>query len=146
MSAPPSRTAAPADDVTATSVTAARPPVLAVVVAAVLDVAAVLVFVVLGRRSHEDDEGVGNVVEIAGPFLIALAVGWAVLRMWRRPLWSTRAIGLWAITVGLGMVVRHVLFDRGTAATFIVVTAAVFAVFMLGWRLVATQVLPRPSA
>ena len=56
------------------------------ITSAVADLVAVVVFVAIGRRSH--DEG-GNVVTetaaVAAPFLIALAVGWLAARAWRRP-------------------------------------------------------------
>jgi hypothetical protein len=108
-----------------------------------LDVVAVVAFVAIGRRSHEEDSGLGNLVEITAPFLIALAVGWAILRMWRSPLWSNRAIGMWLITVALGMLLRRTVFDRGTAVSFVIVTTIVLGVFLLGWRGVAEQIRAR---
>lgn len=114
-----------------------------IALAAVLDVVAVLAFVGIGRRSHEEDSGLGNLLEIAAPFLIALVVGWAVGRMWRTPLRLEAAAAMWVTTVALGMALRKFAFDRGTAVSFVIVTTIVLGVFLLGWRLVAAQVLRR---
>jgi hypothetical protein len=113
-------------------------------VAAACDVVAVLLFVTLGRRSH--DEG-GNVVtgvlSVAAPFLIALAVGWAAARAWRAPVaWRTGLV-VWPVTVALGMVLRRFAFDRGTATSFIVVASVATGLLLLGWRLVARRVIAR---
>lgn len=109
-----------------------------VVIAGVVDVALVLVFVVLGKRSHDDT---ANAFEIAAPFLLALAVGWLVARAWLHP-WAVRTgAGLWVVTVVVGMVLRHWVFDRGTAASFVVVATLVLGAFLVGWRaVVATAV------
>lgn len=115
-------------------------------IAFVLDLVAVVVFVAIGRRSHEEDSGLGNLFEIAAPFMIGVAAGWAVLRMWRSPLWSNRAIGLWLITVALGMLLRRTVFDRGTAVSFVIVATIVLGVFLLGWRGVAEQIRARRRA
>jgi hypothetical protein len=115
-----------------------------VAVSAACDVVAVLLFVTLGRRSH--DEG-GNVVtgvlSVAAPFLIALAVGWAAARAWRAPVaWRTGLV-VWPVTVALGMVLRRFAFDRGTATSFIVVASVATGLLLLGWRLVARRVIAR---
>ncbi|MGD9705914.1 MAG: DUF3054 domain-containing protein [Acidimicrobiia bacterium] len=107
--------------------------------AAVVDVVCVLAFVVAGRRSHDEDSGIGGVLEVAAPFLIALAVGWLVLRIWRRPTALSPAVGLWVVTVALGLVLRRFAFDRGTAASFVIVATLVLGLLLLGWRLVARR-------
>ena len=90
--------------------------------AALLDVAAVVVFVAIGRRSHDED---GNVVvgalKVAAPFVIALVVGWVVSRAWRRPDHLRTGVVIWLVTIVVGMLLRHFAFDRGTAASFIIV-------------------------
>jgi hypothetical protein len=114
-----------------------------VALAALLDLAAVVVFVVLGRRSHDAGTGVAAVVEVAAPFLLALVAGWAAVRAWRKPADLRVGLVVWAVTVGLGMILRSFLFDRGTAGSFVIVAAAFLALFLLGWRLVAGAVLRR---
>jgi hypothetical protein len=115
-----------------------------VVRAGLFDIVAVIVFVALGRRSH--DEGGNAAVEtarVAAPFLIALAVGWVAARAWRRPTALTTGAIVWVVTVALGMVVRNVVFDRGTATSFVVVASLVTGVLLLGWRAVALAIAHR---
>ncbi len=115
-----------------------------VAVAAACDVVAVLLFVALGRRSH--DEGgnvVAGVLSVAAPFLIALAVGWAAARAWRAPLALRTALVVWPVTIALGMVLRRFAFDRGTATSFIVVASVATGLLLLGWRLVARRIVAR---
>ncbi|MEN9504719.1 MAG: hypothetical protein RI958_645 [Actinomycetota bacterium] len=115
-----------------------------VVRAGLFDIVAVIVFVALGRRSH--DEGGNAAVEtarVAAPFLIALAVGWVAARAWRRPTALTTGAIVWVVTVALGMVVRNVVFDRGTATSFVVVASLVTGVLLLCWRAVALAIAHR---
>ena len=113
----------------------------AVLRAATLDVLAIVCFVAVGRRTHDED---GNVVlgliEVAAPFLIAAAVGWLVGRAWRAPAALTTGATVWVVTVVLGMVLRRFVFDRGTATSFVVVATIATGVLLLGWRLVAKVV------
>jgi hypothetical protein len=110
----------------------------AAAIALAMDVVAVLLFVVIGRRSHDED---GNVVSatlaVAAPFLIGLGVGWLIARAWRHPRALPTGIVVWVCTVVIGLVLRNLVFDRGTAASFIVVATIVLAIFLLGWRALA---------
>ena len=114
-----------------------RAPARIVVRAAVLDVAAVLVFVVIGRANHGHGEAVAGVASTAWPFLAGLAVGWLAGRGWRRPLalWPS-GVAAWLGTVAVGMALR-VLAGQGTALSFIVVALVFLGLFLLGWRLLA---------
>jgi hypothetical protein len=104
---------------------------------ALLDLASVVVFVAVGRRSHDEDgNAVVGALKVAGPFVLAAVVGWLAVRAWRRPDSLRTGIPVWIITVALGMVLRHWAFDRGTAASFIVVASIALGVLMLGWRVV----------
>jgi hypothetical protein len=107
------------------------------VLAGVLDVAAVVIFVAVGRRSHDEDGNViASIAEVAAPFVIALMVAWLASRAWRRPAHLGTGVAVWAITIVVGMTLRRAVFDRGTAASFIIVATITLAVLMLGWRLV----------
>ena len=117
-----------------------------VALAALLDLAAVVVFVALGRRSHDAGAGLAAVVEVAAPFLLALVAGWAAVQAWRKPADLRVGLVIWAVTVGLGMILRSFLFGGGTAGSFVIVAAAFLALFLLGWRLVAGAVLRRRPA
>lgn len=109
----------------------------AAVFAAVADVVSIVVFVALGRKSH--DEG-GNIVvgtlKVAAPFLIALALGWLAARAWHHPTAPTSGMTIWVVTIVGGMLLRHFVFDRGTALAFIIVASAFTLLFLVGWRYV----------
>lgn len=121
-----------------------RPATSTVVLAAVLDVASVVLFVAVGRRSHDEGGSViAGIASVAAPFLIALAVAWLLSRAWRSPTTLGTASIVWIVTVALGMVLRHTVFDRGTAASFVVVATIANLVLLLGWRLVRNIVVNR---
>ena len=107
--------------------------------AAVVDVACVALLVVIGTRNHDTDTGAGAVFGVAVPFLVALAVGWLAARAWRDPLSPRTAATVWGSTVVLGMVLRNVAFDRGTAPAFVIVASLFLAGTMWGWRAVAAR-------
>jgi hypothetical protein len=108
----------------------------AVRLALVLDCCCVLLFVVIGRASHERGESVGGIASTAWPFLAGLACGWLAARAWRRPLGLFPAgVGAWLGTVALGMVLR-VVAGQGTAVAFVLVALGFLGLFLLGWRLV----------
>lgn len=106
-------------------------------VAAVVDVVCVLVFVAVGRASHQEGNALVGVASTAWPFLAGLAVGWAVSRAWRSPRSLVPAgVSVWASTLVVGMLLR-VVSGQGTALTFIAVAATFLALTLLGWRAVA---------
>jgi hypothetical protein len=107
------------------------------VVAALADIVAIVVFVAIGRRNHSEGESVDAILTVAAPFLIALAVGWIAARAWTRPMQVETAFVIWPITVAIGMVLRNLVFDRGTALPFVIVATVVTGVFLVGWRMVA---------
>ena len=110
------------------------------VLALAADAILVLVFVLIGRASHDENPVLGALVTY-WPFLAALAAGWLACRGWRAPLSIVRTgLPVWAITVALGMVLR-VVADQGVQLSFVIVTSIVLAVFLLGWRALAALVL-----
>ena len=106
-------------------------------VALALDVVSVFTFVAIGRRNHNEGETAGQIFEVAKPFLIALAVGWFTNRAWRQPMSRNTGISVWVMTVVLGLLLRNLVFDRGTATAFIIVTTLVLGVLLIGWRALA---------
>lgn len=105
--------------------------------ALLLDIAWIVLFALLGRRSHGTETGLIAVASTAGPFLAGYAVALAITRLRNAP----AALGRGAVAVGItlvvGMAIRTVLYGRLPDPAFIVVATLVLAVGMLGWRLLA---------
>ena len=103
-----------------------------------IDVLAVLVFVAIGRRSHDE---AGNVVAgalgVAAPFLIAAALGWFIARAWREPFGIRSGALIWVSTVAIGLLLRRFVFDRGTATAFVIVATITLGIMIVGWRALA---------
>lgn len=108
----------------------------------VFDVVAVVIFGFLGRAAHSEDLTPAGIASTTWPFLVGLAAGWLLLRVWRAPDQWPRAIGVVAITVALGHVVRVLVAGDSTHWTFVTVSLLVTAVLLLGWRLVMRFVGP----
>lgn len=113
--------------------------------AAAADVVAVVVFVAIGRRSHDESSALGGLVVTAWPFLSGALLGWLISRGWRTP-GTLRPTGLavWLACVFGGMVLRAVS-GQGVAVSFVIVATIVLGAFLLGWRAVARMVVRRHS-
>ncbi|MGH3242277.1 MAG: DUF3054 domain-containing protein [Spirillospora sp.] len=106
------------------------------VLGAGVDVAWVVVFVVVGRATHDEGGSVAGFAGAVWPFLVGLAVGWVVCRGWRRAeVVVPVGVVVWVSTVGVGMVLRGVS-GQGTALAFVVVAFLFLGVGLVGWRLV----------
>lgn len=105
-----------------------------VVLAAVVDVAMLIVFAALGRASHDSGHAVFATLRIAAPFVIAYVIVAAIARLDRDPLSVRRAAMVWFPMVVLGMLIRRFVFDRGTAPAFVIVAFVSTAVLIVGWR------------
>ena len=115
-------------------------------VATGLDAASIVLFAAVGVRNHEIDSGFGDVATIAAPFLIGLAVGWIAGRAWDRPFAFRTGLIAWLATIVVGMLLRNLVFDRGTAASFVIVATVFIGACLLGWRLVAQLATRRTGA
>ena len=113
--------------------------------AVLADVVGVLVFCTIGRRSHAEGLTVAGVADTAWPFLVGTAVGWLLIRGWRRPT-AVAPTGLvvWASTVVVGMLLRKAT-SAGVAVSFVVVASAATAVVLLGWRVAVAAFARRPG-
>lgn len=112
-----------------------------VAVTLVLDVVAVLVFVLVGRSNHDGGDAFtpGGIASTAWPFLVGLGVGWLVVAATVRTLPALRSGAVvWVSTVLVGMVLRAVS-GQGVAVSFVVVTLIVLGVLLLGTRAVAAR-------
>lgn len=104
------------------------------------DLVCILVFVAIGRSSHEEGITVVGMLTTLWPFVAGATVGWMVCRGWRNP---TRLVptGLtvWVSAVTAGMVLR-IVAGQGTAVSFVMVATGFLGATILGWRLVAILV------
>lgn len=103
-----------------------------------VDALLVLVFCVIGRRSHGEAVDTAGLAQTAAPFLAGTAIA-AITSTYRRwPPLSLRPTGLvmWLFTLIVGMVLRKAT-SQGVAFSFVVVASISLAILLLGWRLVA---------
>lgn len=99
-----------------------------------LDAVLVAVFVLIGRRTHDGGSVLEGFLVTLWPFLAALLLGWVIARAWRTPdRLVLSGILVWIVTVAGGMLLR-VLSGQGVQLSFVVVTAIVLGVFLLGRR------------
>jgi hypothetical protein len=101
------------------------------------DLVVLVVFVLVGRRSHHEDAGLGGFLRVWWPFAAGLGVAWVVSGLWRAPLAWPRAVLAWLLTVGVGMVLRIAVEGRDFKVAFAIVTLLFVGAGMLGWRAVA---------
>lgn len=105
----------------------------------VADVSSVVVFVAIGRRNHDEDSGLDGIFSTATPFLLAVLVTWLVTLAWRDPLSPRAGVTVWIGTVVLGMVLRNLVFDDGTATAFVIVATVFLGTVLNGWRALARK-------
>ncbi|MCT1602673.1 DUF3054 domain-containing protein [Kocuria sp. p3-SID1433] len=107
-----------------------------------LDAALVCLFGAIGKSSH--DGSAWQFFDASWPFLVGLGLGWLAVAFLRRP--GRELISgliIWVLTV-LGGAVLRVASGDGAPASFLIVTASVLLVFLLGWRLIAALVVRLP--
>ena len=108
------------------------------------DLVAVVVFVLLGRSSHGEDEALRAVLVTLWPFLSGMLLGWLVLLLTRlRPSGYPAAAVLVLATVSVGMVLRHTISHDGTPVSFVIAASTFLTILYLGWRAVADLVRRR---
>jgi DUF3054 family protein len=117
-------------------------------VAALGDLAVAVVFVLVGRRTHHEDAGVAGFFRVLWPFVVGLAVGWAVTGLFRAPLAVRRVVGAWLVTVATGVGLRIAVQGHELKLAFTIVALLFFGAGMLGWRAVVrlAQRRARPAA
>jgi hypothetical protein len=104
------------------------------------DLLVVLLFVAVGLVQHGTTLTTQNLALVGWHFAAGVLLGHLAIRAWRAPfrLWP-HGVFVWAITLATSMALRT-LFAAGTEVSFVIVTAVVTAVGMLGWRAVALYV------
>ncbi len=98
------------------------------------DVLAVAVFVIIGRRNHDEGTELAGIIKTAAPFLIALPFGWLFSGALREPYAGKSGLGTWLITLIGGIVLRKAVFGGGTAIPFVMVATLFLFVTMVLWR------------
>jgi phosphatidylserine synthase len=110
------------------------------------DALSVLLMVFIGTRNHHTDTGLTGVLFVAAPFWIGLALVHAVPFLQKS---EARAEAnkymVWGYTVLMGMLLRHFVFDRGTALPFIIVATLFLGASMMGWRAVEARLSSRAN-
>lgn len=128
------------------STTPAIPALRKSIYAFVADAAFIFLFIFIGTRNHDTDTDTAGVFSTAAPFLIALLVGWCALQVWKAPHKVANGVGLWLISIVIGMLLRHFAFDKGTAGAFVVVATIFNAFTLVGWRFIAEQLSERKAS
>jgi len=103
-------------------------------IAFAIDLAVVIVFVVIGRRTHGEDAGFGGFVRVLWPFAAGLVLGWAIAKLPLAPFAWRRALPAWLVTVALGMTLRIAVEGRELKVGFVVVATLFLGACILGWR------------
>ena len=116
-----------------------------VITTAVVDVVAVVVFVAIGRRNHNEGTALSGIIGVAAPFLIALGISWIGLRTWREPFNRASLVATWIITVVIGLLLRRLVFDRGIAIAFIIVATITLGVLLGLGRLLSRKLSAKTS-
>lgn len=122
-------------------------PLVAVPAAArfLADAGLVVVFAAAGNFVHVSGKHPVDVAGTAWPFLAGLVVGWLITLSWRHPdsLWP-RGLVLAAVTVALGLLLRHLFSEGDAPMPFIIVASSVLALLLLGRRFITAR-LPLPA-
>ena len=106
------------------------------ILAIVSDLALVVVFVMIGRASHAEPLDMEGIQRTALPFLAGTLMAWIGFLLKRHSgLTLVNGVFVWAMTVVLGILFRLLLGDTAEFS-FVLVTAAVLAAFLIGWRAV----------
>ena len=98
------------------------------------DASCVLLMVVIGTRNHKTDTGIAGILFVAAPFWIAMSLVHLAPLLQRKNRKDPNTYLVWGYTVVMGMVLRNLVFDRGTAVAFIIVATVFLGITMFGWR------------
>jgi Protein of unknown function (DUF3054) len=113
-------------------------------IAAIADLCAVTIFVLVGRASHHEALSLTGFLTTAWPFIIGVVGGYIGAMLTRWPPAGLRGGAVVLVkTLIIGLALRYGVQRDGTPFPFIVVTVLVLTALMLGWRLVARGPLSR---
>ena len=115
---------------------------------AVADVAALLIFTVIGLINHKDGINMKSVLEVMTPIVIIGAIAALLFGTYRRPGVRT-LLPTWLVSVPSGILIRKALFHTpsswGSTGIFIGVALVFTLIFLLAERLVVGFVLRVPD-
>ena len=98
------------------------------------DALCVLLMVVIGTRNHKTDTGITGILFVAAPFWIAMSLTHLAPLLQRKNQKDPNPYMVWGYTVVMGMLLRNMVFNRGTALAFIIVATVFLGITMFGWR------------
>lgn len=109
-----------------------------------IDAVLITIFAIFGIASHDGQLSFTGIARVAIPFVIPYIVLASVIKPTRliHNIFPV-GIGLWVVTVILGVVLRAAIFNDTSATAFILVTTGVLAIFLLGRRIISTLVTKR---
>lgn len=110
----------------------------------VIDTILIILFAIAGIASHDGNLDLLSIGRVAIPFLLPYLALAALIKP-TRLIHNIFPVGvaLWLATVVLGPILRALLFGDTSALPFILVTAGVLAVLLLGRRSISTRVTRR---
>jgi hypothetical protein len=108
-----------------------------------LDFLSIVVFVAIGRRSHDEGSALTGIVKTAAPFVMGLTLAWLIVRAWRWPLAILTGLAIWPITLLAGMMCRNLIFGRDTPVSFVIVATVFLGLCFVGWRMAARALARR---
>ncbi len=105
------------------------------------DIVLVFLFAAVGRLSHGED--LSMLGATAWPFVMATIVG-SLVSTWRDGPWWKQGLTSWVITVVGGLLLR-VVSGGDAPIAFILVTTAVLALLLIGWRALLRKQIEGPE-
>ena len=103
------------------------------------DALCILLMVVIGTRNHKTDTGISGILFVAAPFWIAMSLTHLAPLLQRKNRKDPNPYMVWGYTVIMGMLLRNMVFNRGTAAAFVIVATVFLGITMFGWRAVVAR-------
>ena len=103
------------------------------------DLFVLVVFVALGRRSHDEGSGVEGFLRVWWPFAVGLVIATIASGLWKHPFEWRRVTAGWLGTVAVGMVLRIAVQGREFKPSFVIVTTLFLGAGMFGWRYLALR-------
>jgi uncharacterized membrane protein (GlpM family) len=116
-----------------------------IILALLIDAVIVVVFVLTGRRTHQQATDIAATLGALWPFLAALGAGWLISKAHRAPTHPGRGVIIWAVTIVVGMALRAGVMGQGTATAFVLVAAGFTAAGIIGWRLLFSLIAARTA-